>query len=84
MSLPDSANQPAGSTTPAVRKQSLNVYTVMLIISFIAICVGCVLLYLELQRFGSYPWWDVDEAKPATSQLQPAPMHATPLPILRA
>jgi len=29
----------------------------MLIVSFLAIVTACVLLYLELNRFGNYPWW---------------------------
>ena len=49
MSLPGSANQPA--------KPKANVYTVMLIIAFMALVVGCALLAVELNRFGSYPQW---------------------------
>jgi len=41
----------------------------MLVISFIAICIACVLLMLELSRFGTYPWWNTGEAKPATSYI---------------
>ena len=44
-----------------VQKQPLNVYTVMLIVAFCAISIACLLLYLELRRWGSFPWW-----KPAT------------------
>ena len=50
MSLPSSANQP-------VPKPGTNVYTVMLILSFLAICVACGLLAMELSRFGpGVPW----------------------------
>ena len=49
MSLPGSANQPA--------KSKANVYTVMLIISFMALVTACALLAVELSRFGSYPQW---------------------------
>ena len=40
-----------------VQKQPLNVYTVMLIVSFCAIITACLLLYLELKQWGSFPWW---------------------------
>jgi hypothetical protein len=50
VSLPSSANQP-------VPKPGTNVYTVMLILSFLAICVACGLLYSELRQFGpGTPW----------------------------
>ena len=39
------------------QKQQVNVYTVMLIIAFLSISIGCLLLYMELQRWGTYPWW---------------------------
>jgi hypothetical protein len=40
-----------------VQKQPLNVYTVMLIVAFFAISIACLLLYLELKRWGTFPWW---------------------------
>ncbi|MHB0960712.1 MAG: hypothetical protein ACYC6N_15765 [Pirellulaceae bacterium] len=43
--------------TGIVQKQPLNVYTVMLIVAFFAISIACLLLYLELKRWGSFPWW---------------------------
>ncbi len=50
MSLPSSANQPT-------QKPGTNVYTVMLIVSFCALVVGCILLAMELSRFGpGVPW----------------------------
>ena len=50
MSLPGSANQSAP-------KPKANVYTVMLIVSFCALVVGCILLAMELGRFGpGVPW----------------------------
>jgi hypothetical protein len=42
----------------AIKKQPTDIYTVMLMIAMGAVLVGCVLLYLELSRFGSYPWWN--------------------------
>ena len=61
MSQQNSDNNPQGAKAP-VQKQRLNVYTVMLIVSFIAICTACALLYLELSKYGAYPWWNVDQA----------------------
>lgn len=50
MSLP-------GSVNPSGQKQGMNVYTVMLIIAFCAIVTGCILLAVELSRFGpGVPW----------------------------
>jgi hypothetical protein len=49
--MASSANRPAGKAQP-------NVYTVMLIISFLALVTACALLATELSRFGSYPWWN--------------------------
>jgi hypothetical protein len=34
-----------------VQKQQFSVYTMMLICSFIALVLGCLLMYLELQRY---------------------------------
>ena len=50
MSLPSSAN--VGPPKPGT-----NVYTVMLILSFCALLTATMLLAMELNRFGSYPWW---------------------------
>jgi hypothetical protein len=55
VSVPSSANQGA----PVTEKQGTNVYTVMLILAFIAIVTACVILSMELQRFGfpeRVPW----------------------------
>jgi hypothetical protein len=46
-----------GRESGVVQKQPLNVYTVMLIVAFFAISIACLLLYLELKRWGSFPWW---------------------------
>ena len=41
------------------QKPRLNVYTMMLVISFVAITFGSVMLLLELKRCGEgYRWWD--------------------------
>ena len=57
MSQLSSSNQ-AGDV---VRKRSNNVYTWMLVIAMIALMTASILLLLELQSYGSYPWW-----KPST------------------
>ncbi len=51
-----------------VRKQSSGVYTWMLVIALIALLTACVLLLLELQSYGSYPWWKPAAGGSATSQ----------------
>lgn len=56
----ESAANPAGptsisSSTVAAAKQSLNVYTVMLLVSFIALLAGAILLLVELRRWGDFP-----------------------------
>jgi len=47
-----------------MQKQRSNVYTMMLIISFICIATASVLLYNEIQRWGDYPWWETNEGTP--------------------
>jgi hypothetical protein len=55
MSLPSSASpQPVA---PVV-KQATNIYTVMLLLAFAAIVTASVLLYVNLQQYGTYPWWN--------------------------
>lgn len=55
MSLPSSASpQPVA---PVV-KQSTNIYTVMLLLAFVAIVTASVVLYLNLQQYEPYPWWN--------------------------
>ena len=35
----------------------MDVYTVMLILSFLAVLTACALLWLELKGYGTFPWW---------------------------
>jgi hypothetical protein len=49
----------------------------MLVIALIALLTACVLLWLELQSYGSYPWWKPAVGGSPTSQ---APSFA---PILQ-
>ena len=55
MSLPSSAS-PTTAAAPT-QKPGTNIYTVMLMLSFLAIVIACAVLAMELNRFGSYPWW---------------------------
>ncbi len=48
---------PQNSANQSLQKQPLNVYTVMLIVSFFALLIGTILLYLEGSNYGSLPWW---------------------------
>ena len=68
MSQPSSVGNIPGAEIPA-QKQRADVYTVMLIVSFICIVTATILLYAELERWGSYPWWNINEAK--TSAIWP-------------
>jgi hypothetical protein len=58
VSLQESAG-PAPASEPIIeQKQRNNIYTMMLILSFIGITVACVLLWMELQNYGEFPnWW---------------------------
>jgi len=59
------------------RKQPLNVYTAMLLLSFVALTIGAILMFLELQRYGSWPQWRVSQAdRPAIEVVETAP-HPT-------
>ena len=55
-----------------MQKQRLNVYTMMLILSFMAITTACILLWMELWQYNTSKdawferWWDLPQsAKPA-------------------
>jgi len=64
-------SQPSSAASGlAVQKQRFNIYTMMLIMSFIALLIGCTALYLELRKYGQYPWWETGGSS-ATSQLDP-------------
>lgn len=64
----------------AVQKPQANVYTMMLILSFLAICVACSLLWLELKSYGEWPQWKVDvKAAPVvTTPVDDAPVDDVP------
>ncbi|HMO13555.1 MAG TPA: hypothetical protein PKD64_11990 [Pirellulaceae bacterium] len=51
----------ATAVTPT-RKQGLNIYTVMLVISFLSLVIGTIILFTEFNQFGG---WDTSSAIPA-------------------
>jgi len=54
-------------TTAPSTKHGFNIYSMMLLLSFIALSVGAMLLYYELQKYGSFPWWKAGTASSAGS-----------------
>lgn len=83
MSLPSSANPMMPQ-----EKQKTNVYTVMMILSFLALVTGTVVLSMELNRYGEYPWWRASAATsgaPAAAPAAPvAPAAAPAAPVAPA
>ena len=61
-------------TGVSTRKHEFNIYTLMLIISFVALVIGTLLLFRELQSYGAFPStspWKTSEAiPPVVSMLQ--------------
>jgi hypothetical protein len=53
----DKAIRKTPAALTAVKKQPTDIYTVMLIIAMVAVLIACVLLFMELSTYGSYPWW---------------------------
>ncbi|GIW92256.1 MAG: hypothetical protein KatS3mg110_0297 [Pirellulaceae bacterium] len=56
MSQPDSLTS-ATRRSPSPQKAPYDIYTVMLFIAFLALAIGCLLLYLELRSYGPFPYW---------------------------
>jgi hypothetical protein len=52
---------PQSSADNSGRKQSLNIYTTMLLLSFIALTIGAILMFMELQRYGNWPQWKTSQ-----------------------
>ena len=77
---------PAPASEPVVeQKQRNNIYTMMLILAFAAICTACVLLWLELQEYGTFPWWKTSGIQvPTISAVAPSFDLADPLAAWRA
>ncbi len=64
-----------------MQKQQLNVYTVMLLVSFCAILTAVLLLYLELRRWGTFPWWKAEAGGGVAQVHQPAGPDLMPPPV---
>ena len=45
--------QPVVAAAPLYRKQGLNVYTVMLIISFLALTTAAILSFIDVEKFNN-------------------------------
>lgn len=54
---------PSGSTRTV--KQPVNVYTVMVLLSFLFVLTGTICLGVELTRWGNFPWWNTSAASNA-------------------
>jgi len=52
MSLPSSSENPPPTTGPRYRKPQADLYTVLLVISLLAVILGIVFLYLETADYG--------------------------------
>ena len=50
MSLAD-LNQPEPSRGQVFLKQSANIYTMLLILSFLAVAIGCLFMFLEMKSY---------------------------------
>jgi hypothetical protein len=50
MSLAD-LNQPDSSRGAVFLKQSANIYTMLLILSFLAVVIGCLFMFLEMKSY---------------------------------
>ena len=60
LDAPGPGQQPMlGPQQPRAQKARSNVQTMMLILSLAAIVTSCVLLYLYLDEYGDYPWFDL-------------------------
>ena len=43
---------------PTEQKRFTNVYTIMLMISFLTLCAACTVLWFELETYGeTFQWW---------------------------
>lgn len=51
MANPDFTMPPVAG---AYRKPKTNIYTLLLVLSLVALLVGCIFLYLEIRRFGGF------------------------------
>jgi len=64
---------PTASKKPPVEKARTNVYTVMLIVSFLAILTACAVLYFHLDGYGEFmKWWEASASNSMGGSSAPA------------
>ena len=56
--------EPTLAPAAATRKQGMNIYTVMLVISFLCLLIGTIILFMEFSKFGG---WETGSARPQSS-----------------
>lgn len=66
--------KPSAGRGVFVQKQRANVYTMMLIVSFLCIIVGCLFLYLEMKEY------NFQVKVPAAAQMKTLPAAPAPAP----
>jgi len=62
------SKKPDGVTS---QKPRTNIYTMMLLLSLIAIITACVLLWMALKKYGDWPQWKISQAPAASATLYP-------------
>jgi hypothetical protein len=55
------------SSAGRTAKQPVNVYTVMVLLSFVFLLIGTICLGVELSYWGNFPWWNTAEATSTAS-----------------
>lgn len=60
-----SSKKKRGKTSPArdgdaPQAKQWNVYTALLLVTLLCLTIGSLMLYMELMRYGSFPWWKTD------------------------
>ena len=58
---PGPGQGPGPQPVPVTRKQGLNIYTVLLIVSAFCLMAASILFYMELNKFED--WWNTDSQK---------------------
>src|SRR4051812_29591557 len=75
MSLADLSPSEAGRGV-FIRKQTANIYTVMLILSFVFVAVGCLFLFLEMKAYDGLTTKVAAEAKVPSPPPPPEPTES--------
>jgi hypothetical protein len=84
MSQADFSTADAGRAV-FVRKQSANIYTMMLIIAFLAVTIGCIFLFMEMKAYDGLSTKVSPDAKVPPPQSVGMRMDTSPtIPALKA